>query len=135
MPTFGVDTGTLRPLPGHTKHQGHGFKDNKLITGFHVHELTKVSERLGIAPPYHTGRRLGHVPMAVRRWAPDSGRLAVVPNHLTLIRRIVGCHEPQRASAQREPNPLFSAPDTISGWFADRGCHNTGYIHPSNVLF
>lgn len=80
MTTFDVGTGTLRPLSGHTKQQGHGFMHKTLTTvdfrqqsqAFTYIKLTKASEWEGIALLHYTGRRLGHV------------LVAAVPNHLTL---------------------------------------------------
>lgn len=66
MATFEVGTGTLRPLPGHSKHQGHGFTDRKptradpqaAVSMLFQTALTKASEQKGIALPHRTGRGL-----------------------------------------------------------------------------
>lgn len=97
--------------------------------------LIKASDRAaGSSPsPLH---RQGHLPLAVRRWTPNPGRLAVVPDHLTVISNpagaghTVGCHETQRARRAPSEHPLFCT-RLRSCWFIDRGRCNTGYIHPS----
>lgn len=131
--TFDIGTGTLRPPPGHLEHQGHGFV-KKLSTS--DPQAATAGLRDGPTPSH----RLEHVPMAVKMGS-NPGGLAVVPNHLALVRKpaggqpgphqpgTVGCHEPRGA------NTLFSAVNTIFGSFINRGCHYTGYIHPSDVLF